>query len=265
MATLGDGAGVTHCLFFDMDGTLVKAEGAGNSVHRHAFTVALKAVWGIDCVISEVDHGGRTDQWIIRALLGVHGVHDEEVITAGLPRAYALMVDEVREHRREMGQALSVLPGIPALLSTLSRRRDVALGLVTGNLTRIAMTKLVCTGLDTHFVAGGFGEDGAVRAHLVSAGLERVRARLPALRPTHQLRVFVIGDTPHDLQAAAESGSLGVGVCTGRHSREVLEGLTWPAHAIVDDFSDTAAALAVFGLTEPALEGDPAALATATE
>jgi phosphoglycolate phosphatase-like HAD superfamily hydrolase len=64
-------------------------------------------------------------------------------------------------------------------------------------------------------------------------------------------RCYHVGDTPSDVQAAAEAGAAAVGVCTGTFSRQQLQ------HAldscgcrgeVLNDLSDLSRSLAALGL-----------------
>lgn len=269
MQALGDGSSVKTVLLFDMDGTLVRS-GAGNTVHKDSFAVGLKEVYGVSgAAITQVEHAGRTDQWIARELLKQHGINDENIIEPGLSKCYAVMAEYCREHRADIAANLALCEGVPQLLQAVCNRADVLCGLVTGNLSRICMTKLVSVGLDRYglFACGGFGEASAHRPDLVRAAMASARAKLPALPPTEHLNIFVIGDTPHDLHAAAHSG-LGptcraVGVCTGEYTAAELLAACAPGdptegaapgleghapRAILPDLADTAAVLACLGI-----------------
>jgi phosphoglycolate phosphatase-like HAD superfamily hydrolase len=52
----------------------------------------------------------------------------------------------------------------------------------------------------------------------------------------------VIGDTPHDVDAALHHGAVAIGVATGRSSAAELREAG--AHVVLTDLSDTAAVLA---------------------
>src|SRR5690606_35901668 len=64
-----------------------------------------------------------------------------------------------------------VLPGVVSLLETLSRRGDVALGLITGNVREAAERKLAHYGLWHWFDFGGFGDDHIDRNDIAAAAV----------------------------------------------------------------------------------------------
>jgi phosphoglycolate phosphatase len=276
---MGDGAGVTHLICFDVDGTLLASVAGSNRAHRDSFGAAIAAVHGVAARIDDIEHSGMTDMWIARELLDRKGV-PAEAIDAHMPALTAAMVEYVAARREEL--AVSVLPGVRALLQALHRRRDVRLALVTGNLEPIARMKLAACGLDGFFQVGGFGSDHVDRAELVRLAVARAAAAHPGLDPA-RLTVVHCGDTMHDLRAAVRAGARGLGVATGGYSADTLRrGLAAELEAVAaeapavpaldagryhvrDDLRDTAAVLAVLGLAPaPAEEQDAAGDATRT-
>ena len=109
-----------------------------------------------------------------------------------------------------------MLPGIVDILDQMSARADVILGLATGNIELGARVKLERGSLNSYFTFGGFGSDSEDRAGLVRKGVEDAARRLGS--PIHAVDVFVIGDTPRDIDAGRAGGFKTVGVATGRYS-----------------------------------------------
>lgn len=95
----------------------------------------------------------------------------------------------------------------------------VLLGLVSGAMEGAARTKLIPANLNRFFIFGTYGSDSPDRAELTAIGVEKA-ARLHAeLKPS---QVFVVGDTPRDIDAARSAGAVSVGVATGRFSVDEL-------------------------------------------
>lgn len=221
-----------------------------------------------------------TDTAIIEGLLASRGLLPD-AIASKVESVRAEMIRYCEEHADKMG--VSLLPGIEPLVRSLSSRSDVAMGLVTGNLQPIGWRKLESSGLGGFFSYGGFGGDHSIRGELVLTALRRALAHAPSLPlPAGDWReaspfaggasaapeatsgpfpiVYVIGDTPRDLLAAAYAkerlGPLGlevrgIGVTTGNFTRADLEATAAEggvAHAILDDLSDTEGVLRLFEL-----------------
>jgi len=243
---------------FDVDGTLIRATGAdANKLHKDAFAFAMNEVFGIDTTIDVVHHHGFTDPLVLIAVLEHHGVDKAQVMDM-LPGLQAAMLEFAGrpEAKAEVAVGLEVLPGIREVLAALLERDDCLVGLVTGNLEPIGWLKMEALGLEfsrPHF--GGFGSDFCSgntkevwrdRAVFVTRARERALATFEGLEVAGTVHV---GDTPYDIKAGEEGGATSVGVCTGVFSRAELEAsASRTSTVILDDMSDTEAALRAFGL-----------------
>ena len=139
---------------FDVDGTLIKSVGThANKFHKDAFAHAFKVVHDIDTNIDVIPHHGSTDQLVVEAVLKHHGVpHDvvwakmSECTDAMLAYAYGAAVAGFA------ATGLEILPGVQELLTALAAREDVVVGLVTGNLERIAWIKMKALGVELSLI-----------------------------------------------------------------------------------------------------------------
>lgn len=191
---------------FDIDGTLMKG---GTGVHRASFGHAFSTVYGLDLSLDGIPAGGRTDTWLLAEPLRRYGLTDDE-IWAKMPHAFEAIQDYAEQYLGDLSQF--VLPGVPELLERL-RSGGELMGLLTGNLSRVAHAKLRHAGLGGYFTFGGFGEESEVRSHLVPVALRH--AAVLAGGPIRPSRVVIIGDTPLDIEAGRIHGTRTVGVATG--------------------------------------------------
>ncbi len=159
---------------------------------------------------------GRTDTWLLVEPLRRSGVADSE-IWAAMPQAFAVMAEFVDEHIADMRR--SVLPGVAEVLARLQAMGSM-LGLLTGNLSRIARAKLHRAGLVDYFPTGGFGEESMNRADLVPVALAHAVKTFGV--PLNAGQAVLIGDTPLDIEAGQAHGTLTCGVATGRFSVDAL-------------------------------------------
>jgi phosphoglycolate phosphatase-like HAD superfamily hydrolase len=112
-----------------------------------------------------------------------------------------------------------VLDGVPECLARL-RDEGKLLGLTTGGLEAAAHIKLARAGLNEFFSFGGYGTDSEDRVALTRTAIERAEAILKQeLEPDE---VFVVGDTPLDIEAAHGARATAVGVASGVYSVESL-------------------------------------------
>ncbi len=197
-------------VLFDIDGTLLASGGAGKAALESAFT----DVFGIALRV-QIPYSGRTDRAIGRDLLRLHDVDpSDENWHRLLARYLARLPDSLNSHQGR------VLPGILALLETLQKREDVALGLLTGNVHAGARVKLGHYGLFEHFAFGGFGDHHFDRDDVAREALAAVQTHVHPQMPVE--RIWVIGDTPLDVRCARAIGAKVAAVATGLHSVEQL-------------------------------------------
>ena len=225
---------------FDIDGTLLA--GAA-TVHRHAFVHAFREVYGLTLSLDGLLSAGRTDSWLLREPLRRCGLSDEQ-IARGRTEAFAAMEAYVRDHPTDLRHA--VLPGVHEVLRGLGSRGKL-LGLLTGNLQGIAWVKLQQAGLAAYFETGGFGEESTVRSRLVPVAIQH--ARRLAGRSIASRETVVVGDTPLDVEAGREAGTLTAALATGRYSLEDLRrtgaDLVLPSLAPGNEALDQLAAMTV--------------------
>ena len=215
-------------LFWDIDGTLTNSGGAS----RRALRAALLNHFGINGLLDDIDFAGRTDRWIMRQIFVKFSVPATETNFAGYSQSYlSLLPGEMNNpHAR-------VFPGARDLVAAAAGRSDVVQGLLTGNLRRGAEVKLAHHGLWDYFPFGAFGDDSEFRNDLGAYGLRRARERHGAdFLPE---RVWVIGDTPHDIACARAIGANCLAVATGRHSADDLA--EHRPTAVLPDLVDAAA------------------------
>jgi phosphoglycolate phosphatase len=201
-------------LLFDIDQTLVNTGGAG----LRALDRACQKLFHIDYAMEGVSPHGKTDPAIVREILRVRFanaspsvVEIETVLEAYL----SFLKDEVR-----LSPTYRVLPGIVSLLDELVARDDTVVGLATGNIEMGGRVKLERGDLNRYFKFGGFGSDSEDRTELVQAAARRASNKTGTdFAPSN---VFVIGDTPLDIDAGKRAGFKTVGVATGGYSLENL-------------------------------------------
>lgn len=185
---------------FDLDGTLIRAGGAG----RRALDRAILKLHGHPEVCKAFSLSGRTDRQNFRL---AHRNATGRKPTAGdllrIQSAYLrLLPGEVRKALREGRYARA--PGISKLLRRLSGRRDVLLGLGTGNIIEGASIKLRPSGLRRYFTFGGYGGDGYTRVQMLRTAVRRAQKLCES--PILPRDVYVIGDTPMDVAAGKRAG-----------------------------------------------------------
>ena len=216
-------------LLWDIDGTLIVSARAG----ERALVVALRTAFGVETPnLDGIEMAGRTDRWIARSVFRRFGLADTDENLARYLEAYLEALPA--ELARKRGH---VLPGVAEILAATGRRGGIANGLLTGNLRRGAERKLTHYGLWSHFEFGAFADDAELRDELGPHAVRRACAHHEVEFATH--RVWVIGDTPHDIACGKAIEAKTIGVATGRYS--VAELLACEPTAAFADLGDTAA------------------------
>jgi phosphoglycolate phosphatase len=194
-------------VLFDIDGTLIDCGGQA----RRAFAAALVEVVGAAGAIDDYDFSGKPDPRIVYDLLAGLGYSREEVLVQ-VPKvrdAYLGRLEGLLD-----GARMRVLPGVRELLDALSARRDVALGLLTGNWEQGARIKLSRFDMNRYFPFGGFGDESFDRHELPPVAMERARAvHSRAFSPAETV---IVGDALLDISCAHAHGIACLAVATGR-------------------------------------------------
>ncbi len=214
-------------LLFDIDGTLLRTHGIG----RRSVERALSEVCDRPIDSSPIHFSGKTDPQIIREVLVANGFDEASMnglVETASERYREIMEDVIRP------EGVEVLPGIPKLISNLSEREDVQLGLLTGNLEPLAYRKLEAGNLASYFSFGAFGSDNSDRYRLPPIAVERAFEHTG--RRFEGTEVVIIGDTEHDIGCGRGIGAFAVAVCTGRFDRACLS--AFDADILFDHLED---------------------------
>jgi phosphoglycolate phosphatase len=212
-------------VLFDVDGTLIDSGGAGARSWTHAFD----KLYGISADIGSHTAAGETDPVVARKTF--QAAVGREPTEAELARLFAVYLLRLSEEVRT-SEGYRVLMGVEDLLLMLSDA-GIMLGLVSGAMEGAARVKLSRADLNRFFVFGGYGSDSDDRAMLTRGAIDKA-----AMLHGHDVtpdRVFVVGDTPLDVEAARAVGAVSVAVASGKFSvgelrlagaRHVLPSLT---------------------------------------
>ena len=196
-------------VFWDIDGTLLMTGKAGVP----AWEAAVRETTGKEFQLSSIRVPGLTDFQIAARtfeLLGVPadgGVLERMVARYEelLPSTLPLKQGRVLPNVREILEALGTLPGARSYL-------------LTGNTRLGARAKLTHYDLLKYFPDGAFAEDQGGRASIATRGLQLVQRT----GSVNLQRVFVVGDTPYDIEGANAIGVRTIAVATGGYSVDEL-------------------------------------------
>jgi phosphoglycolate phosphatase-like HAD superfamily hydrolase len=214
-------------VLFDVDETLVHTGGSGTRSWKAAF----EKFYGIPADIGEHTSAGETDPQVARATFkGVLGRDPTEDELGRLYAQYLLnLADDI-----VTSEGYRVLPGAEQILVRLGDARAIT-GLVSGAMEGAARTKLVPANLNRFFIFGAYGSDSPDRTELTRIAIKKATCLHEQLTPD---QVYVVGDTPHDMEATRAAGAIAVGVASGHYSVDDLEsaGGVHVLESLVDPF-----------------------------
>jgi len=193
-------------ILFDIDGTLLWPKGAGRASTREA----MLELFGTIGRLETHDFGGKTDWHTLTQVLAEEGYSADD-IGRFMPAYEQAMERHLTRLVRDF--PIEACPGARDLVAEL-RRRDILLGLVTGNVSTTAPIKLRAAGFDpSWFPVGAYGSESHDRDKLPALALQRaIRYRQ---RPIAPEQVIVVGDTVDDIRCARAVGAVAVAVLTG--------------------------------------------------
>ena len=192
-------------ILWDIDGTILHSTGAG----MKALNRALETVFGIAGSFDGIDFAGRTDPLIIRQIFARFGIEHTPGELRQLRRR--LRGRASRNARRQQRAGPSRRAGDPR--AGASDTAGVAQGLLTGNLGGAHEIKLGFHGLWEYFPVGAFADDSEIRNELGPHAHRRARGHWGDEFPVE--RVWIVGDTPHDIACARAFGARALAVATG--------------------------------------------------
>ena len=218
-------------ILFDVDQTLVSVWG-GDVI---ALNAAFEQVHGIAEAFREFTFAGGLDLPLM-----IEAYRKWGIMTDGAGKIPDLSVFKAAyfEHLTRILETWTkgmVCPGVPELLESLASDSKVQLGLETGNFRESAFIKLHRYGLDVYFGEGGFGGDHFERREVVASAIAKCQER--SGRTYSPGEIFLVGDTPHDVEAGRANGVRTLAVATGKYTLEELTRLN-PTY-VLPDLSDT--------------------------
>jgi len=202
-------------LFWDIDGTLLTTAKAGVP----AWEAAVLEVTGKPFQLSSIRIPGLTDYQIALKTFEMLSEGSAPDRLERLVRRYEELLPTTLPSRQG-----HVLPNVREILDACAGRGDVRSYLLTGNTRAGARAKLTHYDLFRYFPDGAFAENTGARALIA----ERALALARSYGPLDEHAVFVIGDTPHDVQCANAIGAKTIAVATGGYSAsELTEHSPW--------------------------------------
>jgi phosphoglycolate phosphatase len=213
-------------LLWDIDRTLIDVGRFRERAYREIFV----SVTGLPFK-GVASTPGHTTFDKIRETLLLH----EVTPAASLIDDIAELLTHAYESTLDLAKEVCLMPGAENILRHFSSLDNFHQSVVTGNLRRIAMSKVNALGIAGYLdmTVGAFGDDDAPRETLVPIALARYLALRKELPPRRM--IFVLGDTIHDMTAARSVGVRAVGIGTGKFS--ISELTAAGAELVVDNLT----------------------------
>jgi phosphoglycolate phosphatase len=214
-------------VLFDIDETLVHTGGSG----ARSWKVAFDQLYSVAADIGAHSSAGETDPQVARETF--RGVLGRDPSDDELDQLYAHYLLHLAEDIL-VSPGYRMLPGVGQILVGLGTA-GVMLGLVSGAMEGAARTKLIPANLNRFFLFGAYGSDSPDRAELTGLAIEKATRLHAQLEPA---QVFVVGDTPRDIDAAKAAGAISVGVATGKFTSDELDkaGASYVLESLEDPF-----------------------------
>lgn len=206
-------------IFLDIDGTLLRTNGAG----LEAIKVSVKELFGAEIELPNVAVHGRTDAGILKDLFRGQ-TFDWQARLPELLECYSRNLRIKMQQKKGM-----VYPGVVDFLEALLKRKkqaegpenSFAIGLLTGNCRLAALAKIEHFGLSKYVEGfGGFGDDYPDRNDVAASARESAAVFLG--EQFNPEKMWVIGDTPNDIHCGRSIGARVMAVATGGSTLEEL-------------------------------------------
>lgn len=208
-------------VLFDLDNTIFgyKKLKSNPREHMEAYMHGFKKMFNIHISFHELmSYSGKIDNQIINEILKSKGGKKE---LKKIKKIKELMADYYRKNYKK--ERNFVLPGIKQILNNLKKKKDIVLGVLSGNIAQVGMLKLKRFNLDKYFKVFGFGDNAKNRNDLTKKTVKN-----------NYKKVFVIGDTPYDINCGKYINATTIAVATGPYSMKQLKS----ADYVFKDFKD---------------------------
>lgn len=204
-------------LFWDIDGTLLKTAKAG----LYAFEEAVAESLNTKIDLTSIKTAGMTDYYISHQILSL--------ATGREPTVYEIC-NLISLYEKVLPNHLTarkghLIPSVKEILLVLNQHPGYVSLILTGNTEFGAKAKLRHYGLDGffNFTSSSFCTNCYNRREISGNALTNLRQNYPKV-PLNQ--VYVIGDTPNDIDCGKAIGARTIAVATGMYTLEELQDYT---------------------------------------
>lgn len=218
-------------LIWDIDGTLIQ----GRDIGRRAMDLAFEALYGIREGFSSIDMSGMVDGTLLEMAYTLHGIKD------GDRKQYFKKYCEYLKSEADKLTYPIEAPGIIKLLDILKKQGFYNI-LGTGNIEKAARIKLEVHDMNKYFPLGGFGDLALDRWQVIENAILSAQKYYNMEFPNQN--IYIIGDTPRDIECGRKLNVKSIGVATGGFSYNEL--MRCGADYVFEDLTDIDAFLEIF-------------------
>lgn len=207
-------------VLFDIDGTLIDHIPSKKWPSFFRFRYAIKKVFGVEAIVDPVtNYNGWVDLQIAADMVKSYGITRETVLAKS--SLYAEALHEFALTCVTRTDKLYVAIPEAVALSQHLHTAGFPLGLLTGNVERMARWKLTHADVPDIFSFGLFGDDVDDRVTLAKTVFERAKKHFGITFLPKD--IVVVGDAIGDIRCGKAIGATTIIVMTGHHStREAL-------------------------------------------
>lgn len=197
-------------LVWDIDGTLISCFGLG----REAMNKAFRELHSIDNAFDSINMGGRLDSTIIEE---AYNIHEVGIISyEDFYNAYDQVLGTLINDR----EPPVVYDGVLEILSYVHDSNIIYNSIATGNCYVGAKHKLERAKIDHFFEVGGYGDEARERHELIEIAILRSKETFGI--DFARENIYVIGDTPLDIEGSKRVGVKSIAVLTGGYEKDAL-------------------------------------------
>ncbi|HEX3028313.1 MAG TPA: HAD hydrolase-like protein [Clostridia bacterium] len=223
---------MSYLLIWDIDGTLIQGRGIG----RKAMEKAFAELFGITDALKGVEMAGMLDSVILGNAFKLHRL-DEKYYSTFINKYLYYLEIEISQLDYNIDA-----PGILKLLNTLDSSNEFFNALGTGNLENGARIKLSKHDMNRFFPTGGFGDELSERWQVIEKAVTN-SSNFHGIKFCSD-EIFVIGDTPRDVECGKKLGYKTIAVATGMHSVSDLNNCS--ADYVFQDLKDDSGFFNIF-------------------
>lgn len=203
-------------VLFDIEGTLIKA---GYPPSRRRYPYALKKIFKKEIPLNMADYEGKIDLGFLKKTLKRQGLNKEQIsesLNDIFDTAYSYLAKNIKSDYKKR-----LIKPAALLVKKLYPKKNIYLGLLTGNEENVARLKISTAGLSDYFRLGLFGDEAESRNKLARLVFSRARKFLGI--DFLKKNIYIIGDTPHDVDCAKSISAKTIAVATGKYSFSQLK------------------------------------------